>query len=350
MTRTAFTYDPFSRRHTQKGHPENYLRLESTWALLQSDGIVQRLQRIEPCPASHERLLAVHTPQHVERLRTMAEQGGGRFDSDTYVGPDSYEAALRAAGGLLQVTDAVLTGAADNGFALVRPPGHHALAQRGMGFCLLANVAIAARHAQQQHGVERVLIVDFDVHHGNGTQDIFYDDPTVLFFSTHQYPYYPGTGAAEEVGSEFAYGTTINVPLPPAAGDAGVLDAFRRVLAPAARDFAPGLILLSAGYDAHWMDPLAGVNFSIAGYTALMQELMSLADELCDGRLVCALEGGYHLDVLPHAVLSTLRTLSGEGGPSDPFGAWRGRERDLAPLVDGLASLHNLKAPPTHFT
>jgi len=169
-----------------------------------------------------EQILAVHTPDYVERLEAISSQGGGHIDADTYVNVDSHKAALLAAGGLLNTVDAVLSGQADNSFALIRPPGHHALPHTGMGFCLLGNVAIAARWAQQHYGIERVLIVDFDVHHGNGTQDMFYNDPSVLFFSTHQYPHYPGTGALDEMGTELAHGTTINVPFSPYVGDASL--------------------------------------------------------------------------------------------------------------------------------
>ncbi|MEZ4869853.1 MAG: histone deacetylase [Caldilineaceae bacterium] len=349
MRKTAFVYDPFNLRHTLEGHPENFRRLEGTWALLQADGILQQLIQVPSSPAPIDAILRVHTPQYVERLEAISARGGGRIDADTYVNADSYQAALLAAGELLNLTDAILTGQADNGFALIRPPGHHALAQRGMGFCLLSNVAIAARWAQDHHGVDRVLIVDFDVHHGNGTQDIFYHDPSVLFASTHQYPYYPGTGAADEVGSEIAYGATLNIPFPTLVGDEGYLAAFRRILAPLARDFRPQVIFLSAGYDAHWLDPLAGMNLSIEGYVHLVEEVMGLADELCAGKLVCVLEGGYHLDVLAHSVLSTLRTLSGsQAGISDPFGRAQSRDRNVTDLLERIQRLHNIKEPPTY--
>jgi len=349
MRKTAIVYDPFNLRHTLDGHPENFRRLDGTWKLLQADGILQDLMRVPSTPAPLDAVLRVHTAQYVERLHAIAARGGGRIDSDTYVNADSYQAALLAAGGLLNVTDMVLQGQADNGFALIRPPGHHALEQRGMGFCLLANVAIAARWAQDHHGVDRVLIVDFDVHHGNGTQDIFYHDPSVLFFSTHQYPYYPGTGAADEAGSEFAYGTTVNVPFPTTVGDEGYITAMRRILAPLARDFRPEVIFLSAGYDAHWLDPLAGMNLSIEGYVQMVEEIMALADELCGGKLICVLEGGYHLDVLAHSILSTLRTLSGSSaGISDPFGKAHGGERNVAVLLDRLQNLHNIKESPRY--
>jgi len=343
MRKTAIVYDPFNLRHTLEGHPENFRRLEGAWQLLQEDGILQQLIRVPSSLAPLDAILRVHTAQYVERLQAISDRGGGRIDSDTYVNADSYQAALLAAGGLLNLTDMVLQEQVDNGFALIRPPGHHALGHRGMGFCLLANAAIAARWAQDRHGVERVLIIDFDVHHGNGTQDIFYDDPTVLFFSTHQYPYYPGTGAPDEVGEELGHGTTINVPFSSYVGDAGYLSAFRQLLAPAARYFQPDVIFLSAGYDAHWLDPLASMNLSITGFTALVEEVLALADELCGGKLICTLEGGYHLDVLAHSVLSTLRALQGSPhGVSDPFGLPTQNERPVAALLDRLRNLHGL--------
>ncbi|MBX3015584.1 MAG: histone deacetylase [Caldilineaceae bacterium] len=349
MRKTAIVYEPFNLRHTLEGHPENFRRLEGTWQLLQADGILPHLLQAPSSPAPLDAVFRVHTPQYIERLQALSVRGGGRIDADTYVNADSYQAALLAAGGLLNLTDMVLTGQADNGFALIRPPGHHALEQRGMGFCLLANAAIAARWAQDHHGVERVLIVDFDVHHGNGTQAIFYDDPTVLFFSTHQYPYYPGTGAADEVGSEMAYGTTVNVPFPTFVGDSGYLTTFQRLLEPVAREFQPQLIILSAGFDAHWLDPLAGMNLSIEGYMQMVEAVMALADELCAGKLVCVLEGGYHLEVLAHCVLSTLRLLSGSSqGISDPFGKVDQRERDIATLLSRLRNLHGVKEPPIY--
>ncbi len=348
---TAIVYDPFNLRHTREGHPENYRRLERVWALLNQDGILPSLLTLPSTMAALDTVLKVHSPRYIERLQMSQLLGGGHLDADTYLNADSYNAALLAAGGVINTVDAVLDGRADNGFALVRPPGHHALPHVGMGFCLLSNVAIAARWAQQQRGIGRVLIVDFDVHHGNGTQDAFYSDPSVLFFSTHQYPYYPGTGAADEMGDELAYGATLNVPLPAYVGDKGFLDIFRNVLAPAARRFRPELILLSAGYDAHWLDPLASMQLSVTGYAALVQELLALADELCGGRLVAVLEGGYNLDVLSHAVLSTLRVLNGdERGVSDPFGPPRTAERDVSNLIQRVQNLHGLRVPLPPFT
>jgi acetoin utilization deacetylase AcuC-like enzyme len=348
MNKTAYVYDPFNLKHTLEGHPENYRRLQSTWNLLQADGILEQMVAVPSTPAPLDAIYRVHTPQYVERLQSAAMFGGGRIDPDTYVNADSYHAALLAAGGLLNVVDAVLWRQADNGFALVRPPGHHALSHLGMGFCLFANVAIAARWAQDHHGVKRVLIVDFDVHHGNGTQDIFYEDPSIEFFSVHQFPYYPGSGAADEVGTEIASHSTINVPFPAHVGDEGYLAAFHEVLMPLAREFRPELILLSAGFDAHWLDPLASMRVSIPGYAAMTKVLLELADELCHGRIVGVLEGGYNLDVLSHAVLSVLRLfVDPDAECSDPFGLpTRGNERDVSVLLGRLKSLHNIKDSP----
>jgi acetoin utilization deacetylase AcuC-like enzyme len=345
--RTAIVYDPYNRRHTREGHVENYRRLEETWKLLQIDGILPSLVHAPSTVAPLDAVLRVHTRAYLDRLESASLSGGGHLDADTYVTSDSYQVALLGAGGLLNLVDLVLRGEVGNGFALVRPPGHHALPHWGMGFCLLGNPAIAARWAQDRYGLQRILIVDFDVHHGNGTQDVFYRDPSVLYFSIHQYPFYPGTGAADETGLGQAEGATINIPFPAAVGDEGYLAAFRQILAPAARILRPELILVSAGFDAHWMDPLAHMRLTVTGYYQLVVELIALADELCQGRLVAVLEGGYRVNVLSHCVLSTLRALSGSRqGPSDPYGPAPGGERDVAALLERLKALHRLEDAP----
>ena len=349
---TAYVYDPFERNHTFPGHPENHQRMEHIRALLEADGILESLARLpndapfdvrrpQAVRARAERqidpILAVHGGNYVERLEAVCRgmggsgrSGGGAaaswLDQDTYVLNGSYEAALRAAGAVLNLTDAVMTGAAANGFALVRPPGHHARPHSAKGFCLFGNVAAAARHAQRKHGAQRALIVDFDVHHGNGTAEMFYDDDSVLFFSIHQYPHYPFSGGIDEVGRDSGEGYTVNVPFPAGVGDAGYLAALRQLLPPLAHEFRPDVIFVSAGFDGHWLDPLSEHRVSVGGYAAMVEELLALADALCGGRLICSLEGGYHLEALPHCVLSTLRTLSGSAdGISDPFGAVDGR-------------------------
>lgn len=339
---TAYCYDPFNLRHHLAGHPENRERLRSTWDLLNTSGALEGLLEVRCLPASDEQLLRVHRRRHVDTVMLAAERSA-HLDSDTYVGPDSEQAARLAAGGLCNVTAAVLTGQARNGFALVRPPGHHATPDRGMGFCLYNNVAIAARAAQAEHGVSRVLIVDFDVHHGNGTQDVFYEDGSVLFFSTHQYPHYPGSGHWRETGRGPGAGTTVNVPFPAGVGDAGYAAAFDDILAPVARRFLPQLILVSAGFDAHWNDPLAHMQLSLLGYAALVDRLLALAHELCDDKLVFTLEGGYHLDVLAHAVTNTIRQLSGtDEHIEDPLGLCPWDERDAGALLAAVRQAHGL--------
>ena len=347
MPYTAIAHDPFHKRHTREGHPENYRRVEESWNLLQVDGILSKLHHVASTPAPLDAILRVHSRTYLERLEAAAFHGKSNLDADTYLTEDSYQAALLSAGGLLNVVDAVMQGTVKNGFSLSRPPGHHAMPHWGMGFCLLGNISIAARWAQDHYDVNRVLIVDFDVHHGNGTQEVFYRDPSVLFFSTHQFPFYPGTGAAQETGEGRAEGSTINVPLPTDVGDVGYQTIFEKLLLPAARLFRPELILVSAGYDAHWLDPLANMRLTVTGYTHLMGQLMALADELCQGRLVVQLEGGYHIGALSHSVLSAVRRLShSHQGVSDPFGPAPGGERDIAPVLEKLRQLHNIPDEP----
>ena len=247
-----------------------------------------------------------------------------------------------AAGGVVRAVEAVLAGEVANGFALVRPPGHHATATRAMGFCLFNNVAVAARAALAEGQAERVFIADFDVHHGNGTQDTFADDPAVFYFSTHQYPYYPGTGHWSETGNGAGAGTLLNVPLPPGVGDAGYAQVYAELVWPLAERFRPDLVLVSAGYDAHWRDPLAQMNLSLTGYAWLQQELVRLAGQLCGGRIVFTLEGGYELDVLACGVLNGFYRLLGEDTIADPFGPSRRPERPVDALIARLKKVHGL--------
>jgi len=339
---TAYVYDPIYLEHKIYGHPESPERLLTTMRALEEAGVRAKLTRIEASPLAMEHLEAVHDGAYIEQVRRMAESGGGHLDLDTYLSPCSYEAALMAAGGLVCAVDAVLEGKADNAFALVRPPGHHALPNRGMGFCLFNNVAIAARYALDQHGLDRVLIADFDVHHGNGTQEVFYHDSRVLYFSTHQYPHYPGTGYWREIGEGEGEGYTVNVPLPAGVGDEGYERIFGEILRPLAERYRPQLILVSAGYDAHWADPLAAMRLSITGYAQLARALRSLADELCQGRLVFTLEGGYNLEVLSHSILATFRVLLGEGDITDPLGPSPQPNRPIDELIATIKGVHRL--------
>ncbi len=244
----------------------------------------------------------VHPAAYVRAIEQACAHGPGVLDPDTSVSPGSWEAARRAVGAVTLAIDQVCTGALHAAFCAVRPPGHHALSDRAMGFCLFNNIAIAARYAQQHHGLERILIVDWDVHHGNGTEAIVTGDETILYFSTHQFPFYPGTGGC-------AHGNVLNVPLPAGAGDAQLVQAFREQLLPRADAFRPQLILISAGFDAHREDPLAGLQATTAGYGRLTGLVREIADQHCGGRLVSALEGGYHLPALAASVEAHLQAL-----------------------------------------
>jgi len=339
---TGFVYDPIFLEHDLPGHPENSNRLRMTLKLLQERGLLERLTPIPATPVSMERLTRVHHPEYVRYVEEMAYRGGGHLDPDTYVARKSYEAALMAAGGLTNAVEAVLEGRVNNAFALIRPPGHHAFKERGAGFCLFNNVAVAARYALAERQLKRILIVDFDVHHGNGTQDEFYEEAEVLYFSTHQYPHYPGTGHWRETGKGAGQGYTINVPLAGGVGDAGFVRIFDEILYPIAERYLPQLVLVSAGYDAHWDDPLASLQLSIKGYTELARKLKAIADLLCDGRVVFTLEGGYHLQVLAHCVLNTCEMLLGSENVVDPLGPSPWPERDISDLLAQIKSLHGL--------
>lgn len=339
---TGYVYHPIYLEHNQPGHPENALRLQRIVETLEAEGLLNRLKLLDPRPATQEELSYVHTPRHIERVRRMAETGGGHMDADTYVSPQSFQAARLAAGGLIGSVEAVLAGEAVNAFALVRPPGHHATANRAMGFCLFNNVAIAARAALGDEQVERIFLVDFDVHHGNGTQAIFEDVPQVFYVSTHQYPYYPGTGAKAETGRGAGEGTVLNVPLPASVGDRGYGRIVDELIWPLARRFAPDLVLVSAGYDGHWDDPLARMSLSLTGYAALQRELVRIANELCGGRIVFTLEGGYHLDALAYGVLNAFYALLGVETDVDPLGQAPRPERSVDALLEELRRLHHL--------
>ena len=304
---TAIVYHPDYLLHDTGNHPERKERLLAIMRLIEESGI--NVRKIEPEPASIEQIQYVHDPEYIEKVKYHSEHEIP-LDPDTVVCKDSYHVALLAAGGAICAIDLAMGGAndADNAFALLRPPGHHAFPDRGSGFCIFNNIAIGARHAQQS-GRERVLIVDWDVHHGNGTQLMFYDDPTVFYFSVHQYPHYPGTGSADETGEGDGRGYTLNVPLPAGSGDAAYIDAFEKILTPAALEFDPDIILVSAGFDAHLDDPLAGMAVTTEGFEKMASVVSSIAEECCGGRLAIMLEGGYDLHALSHSVLAVLGVL-----------------------------------------
>jgi acetoin utilization deacetylase AcuC-like enzyme len=339
---TAYVYDPIYLEHDLRGHPEHAGRLRHILALLDKEEMLQQLEQLAPRAATLGELTRVHTPQLVQQVRRTAEAGGGHMDPDTYVSRRSYDAALMAAGGVVRAVEAVWSGEIGNAFALVRPPGHHATPTRSMGFCLFNNVAVAAQAALAQDGVERVLIVDFDVHHGNGTEEIFAGCADVLYVSTHQYPFYPGTGDWSEMGHGAGMGTVLDVPLPPGVGDAGYAQIVEDLIWPLAERFQPDFLLVSAGYDAHWNDPLAQMELSLAGYAHVVHELVDMAMQLCDGRIVFALEGGYQVNVLAYGVLNAFHVMLGDATIADPFGPSPRPSRPVDELVARLRDLHGL--------
>ncbi len=318
--KAGLVYDPIYLEHDTGDHVENPRRLVTAVSYLKETGIKEKLTCLPPRPALLEELEMIHAPEYISYVKSKAEKGGGWLDPDTVMSPKSYEAALYAAGGLLVAVEAVMKGEVDNGFALVRPPGHHAIHDRAMGFCIFNNMAIAAKFALSKFSLNRVLIADFDVHHGNGTQDAFYADPEILYFSTHQYPFYPGTGWMDETGTGKGEGTTVNFPMAAGWGDEEYLRAFNEVLVPVARGFEPQLILVSAGFDAHWADQLAMMRVSVKSFAQMVMILKELATELCQGRLVFTLEGGYNLQVVASSIKAVFDVLLGNSGIDDPLG------------------------------
>jgi acetoin utilization deacetylase AcuC-like enzyme len=308
---TGIGADSRVKKHdTGPGHPEQPARFSAVLNRLETSGFLQDLIRLESRVVTDDELALVHTREYIGLVdREVAQNRRQLSTGDTAISAQSTEAARLAAGCALSAIDAVFSGTVQNAFCAVRPPGHHASSARGMGFCLFNNIAVAARYAQQRHSAERVLIADWDVHHGNGTQDIFYEDGSTLFFSTHQSPWYPGTGDATERGIGDGAGKTINCPLPAGSGGTEILGAFRDVLMPAAQEFRPDLVLISAGFDSRIGDPLGQFLLSDDDFRELTRTMMDLAMQHCDGRLVSILEGGYSLTGLANAAEAHVQTL-----------------------------------------
>jgi acetoin utilization deacetylase AcuC-like enzyme len=316
-TITGFIYHEDYSRHDTGAHPESAERLICTMRKLEECGITKKVKRILPVRASTEQVEYVHADTYVKGVEAICKRGGGMLDLDTPLCSDTCDTALLAAGGVIKAVDEVM-GESNNLkhiFALIRPPGHHAYSNRGMGFCIFNNVAIAAEHLKREYGLKRILIVDWDVHHGNGTQDVFFEDPSVLYFSTHQYPHYPGTGWLDEVGRGEGRGFTVNVPLPIGTDDAGYLYALNSILVPIAMAFSPEFVLVSAGFDAHTADPLASMGVTSLGFGLFTDLITEIARKNSKGRVVMALEGGYNPDALAESNLYVFNSLlsNGEG-------------------------------------
>ncbi len=331
-------------RHTENSETKRRIR-----NLLDVSGLLDQLTRIDPRPASVEEVCRYHTPEYVAGIQAASDGAGGEgIDGTTVIGKGSYEVALLAAGGVIASVDAVLDGVVDNVYALVRPAGHHALPDGAMGFCLFGNVAIAAHHARVARGLARVAIVDWDVHHGNGTQAAFYDDPNVLTISVHQdncFP--PGSGLVEETGSGAGEGYNINIPLPPGSGDGAYVAAFEQVVVPALERFRPELVLVASGFDANAMDPLGRMMVSPDGYGRMARILLDAAGRLCDGRVVMAHEGGYSAELVPFCGLAVMEAMSGvetevRGTILQEFPAHMGQQElqpHQAALIERVAAL-----------
>jgi acetoin utilization deacetylase AcuC-like enzyme len=300
-----------------KFHPERPARIAAMIEMAES---LKRsaLKHSAPRAASSEELSLCHSEEYVASVERTAHSERTDFDPDTHASAETWTTATLAAGGVLTAVEAVLGGEAENAFAIVRPPGHHALPQRAMGFCFFNNVAIAASSLIKVHGMRRVLILDWDVHHGNGTQNIFYESPAVLYMSTHQYPFYPGTGWLDQIGSGSGAGFTVNAPVPAGFGDNEYLRIFDQLLLPVAQQFKPEFVLISAGFDAHYRDPLGGMRITQAGFLAMARRLMHLADEFCEGKLVAALEGGYDLRALAECGRSVIDELGRDSNEQVP--------------------------------
>jgi acetoin utilization deacetylase AcuC-like enzyme len=309
---TGFIYhEDYLKHKTGLMHPEHEGRLLAVIDHLKKSDLWDELLHVTPSPTDAKWILKVHTATHLNFVREMCEQGDTVLDreGDTQVCRESYVVALLAVGGVLAATDALMSGKAKNAYCAVRPPGHHAKSSRPMGFCLFNNVAVGARYAQEKYRLKRVAIIDWDVHHGNGTQEIFYEDPSVLYISTHQYPFYPGTGAAEERGAGKGKGFTLNIPLRAETDGEDYVKLFKEKVLPALEDFKPNFLFISAGFDAHKDDPLAGLLLDESTYAEITRMLVGVAEKLCDGRIVSVLEGGYDLQALPRCVEAHLQEL-----------------------------------------
>ncbi|MCK4903505.1 MAG: histone deacetylase [Candidatus Marinimicrobia bacterium] len=313
MVTSLITSEKYKDHITGPGFPESPERLDAIIDHLESTGLIYELDVVEPNRKDKSFCKLVHEVEYITRVRQACELGAPIVDTgDNPISKNSYDTALLAVGGITEAVDRVFTGKANNAMALLRPPGHHAEKGMAMGFCLFNNVAIAARYTQQNYEVEKVAIIDFDVHHGNGTQHIFESDPTVMYISLHQYPFYPGSGSADEIGSGNAKGTTINYPLNIGVGDDEFIDIFNNSLSDKVLKYNPDLIIVSAGFDAHINDPIGGLSVTTEGYQNISKTINQLAGEVCGGKIISSLEGGYNLKALAESVEAHLLALQGK--------------------------------------
>lgn len=309
MNKTGYISDPFYLKHENEPHPENPGRLTAIQSKVESSKFYNNLALIQPRKATLEDIARVHDRGYIESVEQSCQNGVRNLDADTVISPDSYQAALLSAGAGLEALDKILEGTIDNAFCAVRPPGHHAEQNRAMGFCLFNNVGVVARYAQEVKQLDKIFIFDWDVHHGNGTQHSFYKNSSIFYSSTHQYPFYPGTGGSDETGSGDGLGANLNLPMRAYSGDSDYLDAIENKLVPAIQKFNPDLIIISAGFDAHENDPLAQVELSTDCYGKMTQQLLEAAKDVCQGRILSMLEGGYDYSALGDSVQLHIENL-----------------------------------------
>jgi acetoin utilization deacetylase AcuC-like enzyme len=339
MPKSAVVIDREYLKHLPgAGHPERPERIQALLDLVEELD-TERFQLLAPRAATRAEVELIHAPAHVRLIESTSELNHYALDGDTITSRDSFSVGLLAAGGFLRLLDAIAAGEYQNGFALVRPPGHHALRDRAMGFCFFNTMAIGAEYLKRTHGAKRVMIMDWDVHHGNGTQDAFYGDPSVLFVSTHQFPFYPGSGAVNEVGVGAGEGYTINVPLPAGCADVEYRQVFQDVIVPAAEKFEPEWILVSAGFDPHRRDPLAGMNVTEQGFGAMAERLLELADRFSGSRIAFLLEGGYDLAALKNSVAAVLTAF--QERPKLNVEVLKLTESRIEPLLRRIRQVHD---------
>lgn len=313
MPRTGLVYHTDYLKHDPGEHPEVRERLGAILDSLEKFGLLAELEHLTPRRATEEEVALVHDPAYIEKISRMAVSGGGMLDEDTVVSPATYEVAMLAVGGVLTAVEKVMTGEVDNAFALVRPPGHHAARGRGMGFCIFNNIAVGASFLLQRYGLERILIVDWDAHHGDGLQSIFYEEPRVLYFSVHQEGIFPYKGWINEIGTGPGEGYNINVPVPKGTSDAGMYYIFTQLLEPVVERYKPQFIFIACGTDAHFYDYLSNLEITAAGFGRMTRHVMDMARTFCQGRVVAALEGGYNLESLGTSVAAVINEMGSFG-------------------------------------
>jgi acetoin utilization deacetylase AcuC-like enzyme len=337
--KVGYVYDPIYLQHDTGYHVESASRLTSIMSYLDKTSCLNELTFVKPRAATVDEIASVHDRNYIAYIEYVSKKGGAWLEADTVISNGSYDAAIYAAGGAITAIDAVISGQLDRCFALVRPPGHHAVADRALGFCIFNNVAIAAKYAIFACKLDRIAIIDFDVHHGNGTQDAFYRDSHVLYVSTHQYPHYPGSGTVEEIGQDQGKGNIFNVPMPANCNDAEYITVYKELISPAVRRFRPQLIMVSAGYDIHWAEELAQMQTSTTG-----KIIRNVANETCGGKMVFTLEGGYNLEALSTSVKATFDILLDKNEIQDVLGPSKKRfsPPDIAGLVRKVKQTHGL--------